>query len=82
MDTEQMLYEIIDRVGKTQDDMRDILVAMQADLKYHIKRTDLLEEQVELLRAEIRQPFPWKPVAAIITTIAAIIGTALKVLGQ
>jgi len=77
MDTEKMLYDIIDRIGSTQDDMREILVAMQVDLKYHIRRTDLLEEEVRILRDEVR-PLPWKKIAAAVSVIGGLIGIAIK----
>jgi len=79
MDTEKMLYDIIDRIGSTQDDMRNILVAMQVDLKYHIRRTDLLEEEVKILREEVR-PLPWKKIAAIISILGVVIGVAIKLI--
>ena len=78
MDTEKMLYDIIDRIGSTQDDMRDILVTMQVDLKYHIKRTDLLEEEVRLLAKELEKPFPWKKIAIIVSAIGTISGIVTK----
>ena len=73
MRKEDMLYDIIDRIGKTQDDMRELLVEIKADLKYHIKRTDLLEEQVN-------KPFPWKTVSVIVSMIGVIAGFVLKVM--
>jgi len=79
MDTEKMLYDIIDRIGSTQDDMRNILVAMQVDLKYHIRRTDLLEEEVKILREEVR-PLPWKKIATIISILGVVIGVAIKLI--
>ena len=77
-----MLYEIIDRIGQTQDQMREILVRMEMDLKYHIKRTDLLQEEVELLRealiSHVSKPFPWKKASIIIGLLASVVGIASK----
>lgn len=78
MDTEKMLYDIIDRIGKTQDDTVKILAEIRVDLRYHIRRTDLLEEEVRLLREEIRKPLPWKSILAGITGVAAAIGAVLQ----
>ena len=79
MQKEDMLYDIMDRVGKTQDAMRVILVEMQVDLKYHIKRTDLLEEQVRLLQLVVTHPFPWKKAAAGVSIIGGVIGILIKI---
>lgn len=73
MRPEDMLYDMIDRIGKTQDDMRELLVEIKTDLKYHIKRTDLLEEQVN-------KPFPWKTVSVIVSMIGVVAGFVLKVM--
>ena len=85
MDKERMLFEIIDRIGKTQDQMRDILIRMEADLKYHIKRTDLLEEEVDILREglnkHVNAPFPWKKATLLVGFGSAIIGFLSKISG-
>ena len=81
MTPEEMLYDIINRVGQTQDQMREILVRMEADLKYHIQRTDLLEDKVEILKAEVQRPFPWKKVTAIVAFGSAVVGFVSKITG-
>jgi hypothetical protein len=77
---DDLLYEIIDRVGKTQDAMKDILIEMKADLKYHIRRTDLLEEEVNILKERIPPPFPWKKVGIVISVLGGAVGLAIKIL--
>lgn len=78
MDKDDLIYEIVDRIGKTQDSMRDILIEMKADLKYHIKRTDLLEEEVAILRERVPSPFPWKRVGLVVSVVGGVVGIALK----
>ena len=80
MNKDDLLYEIIDRIGQTQDSMREILVEMQVDLKYHIKRTDLLEEEVNILKSQVEVPFPWKKVGVIVSVIGAISGVVMKMM--
>lgn len=80
MDVQQMLYDIVDRIGKTQDEMREILVEIQADLRYHIKRTDILEEEMKRIERRIPPPFPWKRFAVIISIVSTIITTVAKLL--
>jgi hypothetical protein len=75
MKKDDILYDIIDRLGRTQDDMRDLLVEIKTDLRYHIRRTDILEEQVNA-------PFPWKKVSVIVSMLGVVAGFVLKIIIQ
>lgn len=75
METEKILFEIVNRIGKTQDEMQKTLIRIEADLSYHIKRTDLLEKK-------IAEPFPWKTVATIVSTMSGLTVIIMKLLGN
>jgi hypothetical protein len=52
-----LLIHILEKVDKIQEDVyvtRESQVRMEADVKYHIKRTDMLEDQVKKNSAVIR----------------------------
>ena len=82
MDSEKLLYQIVDRIGRTQDEMRDILTEMQADLKYHIRRTDILEDEIKRIEDRIPPPFPWKRFAVVISAVSTAATALIKVLIQ
>lgn len=45
-----------DKLDKIQEDIIDIkvaIVAIQKDINYHIMRTDLAEEKIDLLKTEL-----------------------------
>lgn len=39
--------ELLSKIDTKLDDLNDCQIRMESDLKYHIKRTDLLEKQVK-----------------------------------
>lgn len=50
--SEKLLIHILEKVDKLEEHVghiRESQVRMEGDVKYHIKRTDLLEEKVDLL---------------------------------
>jgi regulator of replication initiation timing len=49
MDEVERVYQQLDRIEKTLERVVPELSAIKADLAYHIKRTDLLEIQVDQL---------------------------------
>ena len=81
MTPEEMLYDLTSKLLATQAEMRDVLVRMEADLKYHIERTDLLEEKVEILKAEVQRPFPWKKATVLVGFGSAVAGFVSKISG-
>ena len=73
MELEEVVKEIKDNLG----DMKESQIRMEKDLKYHIKRTDQLEEMTKpIYRAFIGAK--WS-IAAILTLAALV--TALTKLG-
>jgi hypothetical protein len=73
-----LLINIDKKVDEVKDKLHGIEVIqsrMEGDLKYHIKRTDLLEEQVEQINKNIQ------PVNAVKNLLAAIFKAIPLILG-
>lgn len=71
------LEEKLDGLDKRLDDMTQTLIVNTEQLKYHIKRTDLLEEQVKPIADHvvfIRVALKWVGVIAVIAGIAKAVG--------
>ena len=78
MDRNDMVFEILQNLEKKLDKGAERLVRIQSDLNYHIRRTDLLEQQVseKLNRPTLRQ------IAAVTGILAAITGIVIRLLGE
>ena len=64
-------------------DIRESQIRMEADLKYHIKRTDLLEQKVEQVDADVlklKQPLAFMEVVKIAGLVAALVSSTLVIL--
>lgn len=73
-----LLINIDKKVDEVKDKLHGIEVIqsrMEGDLKYHIKRTDLLEEQVEQINKNIQ------PVNAVKNLLVAIFKAIPLILG-
>jgi len=78
MDNNEMIFELLQSISNKQDKQGDAIARVESDLKYHIKRTDLLEGQVSLKANKT----DYKKIAVIVGIISTTIGiiTALKAL--
>jgi len=78
-----LLINIDKKVDEVKDKLHGIEVIqsrMESDLKYHIKRTDLLEEQVELVNKHIEPYNTFKVVfSASLKLVPLIIGVAVGI---
>lgn len=86
MDNQEIMFELLQKIQDNQLEQSEILVKVQSDLQYHIKRTDLLEQQVKLQELEfdkrigvIEEPFKLATISSKfilkgITILAAIFG--------
>ena len=63
----KLLYPLVLSMKEQQEELLKKTVAIQKDLKYHIKRTDLLEKRTEFT-------VTWKQLLLIVTTTGAVIG--------
>lgn len=68
-----ILYDLVLSMKENQDDMMEKTVAIQQDLKYHIKRTDLLETRTEYVMT-------WRQLLVIVTVTGSVVGI-LKTIG-
>ena len=77
MDRNDMIFEILQNLDRKLDTSTESLTRIQANLTYHIKRTDLLEQQMSTKanKLTLRQG------AAIIGIIGTILGIYLKLTG-
>jgi hypothetical protein len=76
MDREDMIFHLVKSLDEKQDEQIKTLTRVEADLKYHIKRTDLLEDKVVV---KMNKP-TLKQVGVFLGIIGTIIG-ALASLG-
>lgn len=70
----------MDEIKDTLNEIKVSQLAMQKDLEYHIKRTNLLEEQVKVINDEVRPLLPqirlvlkWWPILSV-AVIAMLAG--------
>lgn len=74
MRRDDMIFEMLKSLNEKQDEQTKTLASVEADLKYHIYRTDLLEETVRAKANKIN----WKLIGVIIGIVASAVGIAAK----
>lgn len=73
----------METVHKDIQAIRESQIRMESDLKYHIKRTDLLEEHVDKIETQVdilRKPMPLSDVLKIAGTVAAMVASIITIL--
>lgn len=73
----------MDSIHKDLQAIRESQIRMESDLKYHIKRTDLLETHVDSIEIQVDQlskPMPLADVLKIAGTVAAIVASVITVI--
>jgi len=73
----------METVHKDIQAIRESQIRMESDLKYHIKRTDLLEEHVDKIETQVdilRKPMPLTDVLKIAGTVAAMVASIITIL--
>ena len=74
------IEEVVVKISEDLNDMKESQIRMEADLKYHIRRTDILENKVDKELKPIHRAFigiKWS-VGAILT-LAALVGALSKI---
>ena len=89
MDWKELLFnEIKDLRDESQEHSKEVgerLSAIESDLKYHIKRTDLLESEVKPIKDHVNgiqytgKVVAW--IAGIVITCGSIVGAVTKIKG-
>ncbi len=72
----------METVHKDIQAIRESQIRMESDLKYHIKRTDLLEEHVDKIETQVdilRKPMPLSDVLKIAGTVAAMVASVITI---
>ena len=75
----------MDEIKKDLKEVRESQIRMEADLKYHIKRTDLLEDHVDGLETKIEllsKPIPFRDILKIAGTAAAFFSSILMIINH
>lgn len=78
MDRSDMIFELLKGLDSKQDKQSEVLTRVEADLKYHIRRTDLIEESLKGKADRIN----WRKVGIVLGVISTAIGivAGIKVL--
>lgn len=79
MDPMTRLYSQLDRIEETLDSISPRLAAIETDLAYHIKRSDLAEERIDLMEAEFHK---WKGFFSIGGWLLGLMSTAVTILSK
>jgi len=72
MDKVDMIFELSKSLNDKQDKQSEVLTRVEADLKYHIKRTNLIERALDTKADKIN----YRKVGLILGIIGTIIGIA------
>lgn len=54
METNDWLINRLDKLNEKQDEMNSILIENTTSLKEHMRRTELLEEEIKPIKADIQ----------------------------
>ncbi len=74
MKRDDMIFEMLKSLNEKQDEQTKTLASVEADLKYHIYRTDLLEKAVDDKANKIN----WKLIGIVVGILASLAGIAAK----
>ena len=79
MDKLDLIYDMLKGMAKGQHNIFDRISKIEKELAYHIHRTNLAEERIELIHDELHQktaprPLNWKKIAGICTALSGIAG--------
>lgn len=78
MDLER-IYETLDKIDNDLTDLKIISAKQEENIKEHIRRTELAEENLTLLRQEIE---PLKQHVIVINGILRVIGAVSVIIGS
>ena len=75
----ERIYEVLDKIGDDLSSMKITIAKQEENLKEHIRRTELAEENLEMLRGEIQ---PLKEHVIAINSILKGIGVVSVIIGS
>lgn len=75
----ERIYEVLDKIGEDISELKITAAKQEENLKEHIRRTDIAEENLELIRKEIQ---PLKEHVIVINGVLKIIGAISIIIGS
>lgn len=76
---DERIYEVLDKISEDISDLKITSAKQEENIKEHIRRTELAEENLTLLRQEIE---PLKQHVVAINSVLKIIGLISVVIGS
>lgn len=76
---DERIYEILDKISEDISELKVTSAKQEENIKEHIRRTELAETNLEMLRQEIQ---PLKDHVVAINGVLKIIGTISVVIGS
>lgn len=73
------IYELLDKIGEDISELKITAAKQEENIKEHIRRTELAEENLTLLRQEIE---PLKQHVIVINGILRVIGVVSVIIGS
>lgn len=75
----ERLFEILDKISEDISELKIITAKQEENLKEHIRRTELAEENLQLLRQEMQ---PLKEHVVAINGVLKVIGVISVIIGS
>ena len=75
----ERIYEVLDKISDDVSELKVTSAKQEENLKEHIRRTELAEENLEILRTEIQ---PLKEHVIVINGILKIVGAVSVIVGS
>jgi hypothetical protein len=75
----ERLYELLDKIGEDISELKITAAKQEENIKEHIRRTELAEENLEIIRKEIQ---PLKEHVIAINGVLKIIGVISIIIGS
>lgn len=75
----ERLYELLDKISEDISDLKVTSAKQEENIKEHIRRTELAEENIQMIRSEIQ---PLKEHVIAINGVLKIIGIISVIIGS
>lgn len=75
----ERIYEVLDKISEDVSDLKVTSAKQEENLKEHIRRTEIAEENLDLIRKEIE---PLKEHVIVINGVLKIIGAISVIVGS
>jgi BRCT domain type II-containing protein len=75
----ERIYEVLDKISDDVSELKVTSAKQEENLKEHIRRTEIAEENLELIRGEIQ---PLKEHVIVINGVLKIVGAVSVIVGS